>query len=660
LAEKLEIDDLGMNAVADIPYSLAAEAHAAAGGAWHWRQGLEHLERGDMPRAVRALRRATRAAPADALYWLNLANAYRRAGEPERAAAAAERVLALEPTHALALQLLGECLSRQHRYAEALAVYERLQDAGHAEVEILLQHGANLLALRRPAEAAQVLLRAAATAPEQIQVHALTANALRDMALQREAVECLKTVLALEPDNLQAMAHLSYEKRHVCDWASLDDDLQSLSAVLQAAPPDLARPASAFSLLSLPLDPALHLVAARGEALAQGRGVRPLPPVSLAQRAGRGGEGAPLRLALLSFDFHEHPVSQLIVEMLERLDRSRFEVWLYSTGPDDASALRQRIVAAADQFIELRGLSDAQAAARIRADGADLLVDLQGHTRGQRLAILAHRPAPLQVGFLGYPGSSGAGFIDYLIGDPIVTPLELAPLYSEKLAQMPLVFQPNGRWRPMPQAMGRAEAGLPQDAFVLCAFNHTYKILPQAFDAWCAVLRAVPHAVLWLKETNGQLHANVRREAQARGVSAERIAFAPGVSYAAHFSRLALADVFVDTWPYNAHTTAADALWAGVPVVTLYGNSFASRVAASVLNAAGLGELAFQHVDDYVNAVLALAEDGQLLAGYKGHLQRWRKTLPLFDSSAYAKDFGGLLQRMWGRWQQGLPAELLA
>ncbi len=680
-----------MNAVADLPYLLAADAQAAAIGAWFWRQGLVHLERGDMPRAVRALRRATRAVPGDALVWLNLANAYRRAGQPERAAAAAQQVLALEPGHALALQLLGECLSRQHRYEEALAVYERLQVAGHHDAELSLQHGANLLALRRPAEAVQVFLRAAAQAPERAQVHALTANALRDMALQREAVECLKTVLALEPHNLQALAHLSYEKRHVCDWADLHHDVDRLAAMLASAPPGLARPASAFSLLSLPLDPALHLIAARGEALAVQMGVRPLPPLKPAQRAGRGLQrakgalsgataadlaasataappgaspgaspaAAPLRLALLSFDFHEHPVSQLMVELLERLDRGQFEIWLYSTGPDDGSALRQRVVAAADHFIELRGVSDAQAAARIRADAADVLVDLQGHTRGQRMAILAHRPAPVQVGFLGYPGSSGAGYIDYLIGDPIVTPLGLASLYSEKLAHMPVVFQPNGRWRPLPQAMSRAEAGLPEDAFVLCAFNHTYKILPQTFDAWCAVLRAVPHAVLWLKETNGQLHANVRREAQTRGIAAERILFAQGVVYAAHFSRLALADVFVDTWPYNAHTTAADALWAGVPVVTLYGNSFASRVAASVLHAAGLGELAFQHVDDYVNAVLALAEDRQLLAGYKGHLERWRKTLPLFDSGNYARDFAALLQRMWGRWQQGLPAEHL-
>jgi predicted O-linked N-acetylglucosamine transferase (SPINDLY family) len=267
----------------------------------------------------------------------------------------------------------------------------------------------------------------------------------------------------------------------------------------------------------------------------------------------------------------------------------------------------------------------------------------------------------VQVAYLGYPASTGAPYIDYLIGDPLVTPLALAPLYSEKLAQMPLCFQPNGRWRPLPQPMTRAEAGLPDDAFVMCAFNHTYKIGPEAFDAWCAVLRDVPHAVLWLKETNQQLHANVRREAEARGVDPVRILWAKNVPYEAHFSRLALADVFVDTWPYNAHTTAADALWAGVPVVTVYGNGFASRVAASALNAVGLAELALDTPDAYRCAITALALDPALLAGYRQHLVQQRLTLPLFDSQRYTQEMQTLLGRMAQRWRAGLgPAHLLS
>jgi predicted O-linked N-acetylglucosamine transferase (SPINDLY family) len=297
----------------------------------------------------------------------------------------------------------------------------------------------------------------------------------------------------------------------------------------------------------------------------------------------------------------------------------------------------------------------------MRVDGVDVLVDLMGLTRGNRMGILALRAAPLQVSFLGYPGSTGADYIDYVIGDPLVTPLALAPLYSEKLAQLPHCLQPNNRDRPMPQPMTRTEAGLPDDAFVICAFNHTYKILPVAFDRWCAVLRRVPGSVLWLKETNAQLHANVLREAASRGIGAERILFARNVSYEQHFSRLALADVFADTWPYNAHTTASDALWAGVPVVTVYGNSYASRVAASVLNAVGLGELAFEKADDYECALVALGESAELRGIYKAHLQSARLTLPLFDTPRYTHELEELLLRMVRRWQDGLaPDHLLA
>jgi predicted O-linked N-acetylglucosamine transferase (SPINDLY family) len=634
----------------------APKAHP---GRLQWQDGMAHAGRANWHAAARSFRLAARAAPGDTLYWINLANAHRHGGEPERAIAAAQRCLRLDPDSPLALRILGDVLAQTHRYEAAIEAFERLQASGVEEPDVLVQHGAMLQALRRHKEAIAKLMQAAALKPERIDAHALMATSFRDMAMQEEAIECLKTVLALDPGNLQALSHLSYEKRHICDWASLDGDVAHISSVLATAPAGLARSATVFGMLSLPIAPELLLTAARGEALAAARGARELPALLPAQRT-----RARPRLGLLSFDFHEHPVSQLLVEVLEQLDRRQFELVLYSSGPDDQSALRQRVMQAADRFVDVRGLSDEQAAQRMRDDGVDILVDLQGHTRGHRLAILAQRPAPLQVAFLGFPGSTGAPYIDYLIGDPTVTPQALAPLYSEKLAQLPLCFQPNGRWRPLPQAMTRAAAGLPEidgkRAFVMCAFNHTYKILPAAFDAWCAVLREVPHGVLWLKETNGQLHDNVLREAALRGVAAERIVFAKAVSYADHFSRLAQADIFVDTWPYNAHTTAADALWAGVPVVTVHGNSFASRVAASVLNAAGLAELAFSSVDEYQRAITVLAQEPGLLAGYRRHLGERRMALPLFDSARYTREFEALLTRMWARWRAGLAPALLA
>ena len=631
-------------------------------GQRHWQAGRNLAHKKNWAAAAVAFGRATCAAPADALYWVNLANAERNAGALERAEAAARRALALQPDDPLALQVLGESLARMHRYSESVAVLAQLEASGTLEPSALLQQASMLQALQRPREAMDVLLRALSAQPHLVLGHALLADACRDLGHKREAVECMKTVLALEPGNLEALSHLSFEKRHLCDWSDLQQDMQQIEAELLNSPPGMARVSAAFGMLSLPLDPALQLVAARGESAAVAWRASALPPLTAVERAARLGEpGRRPRIGWVSYDFREHPVSQLLVEMLEKIDRRRFELVLYSSGPDDNTALRHRVVAAADRFIDLRGLSDAQAAAQVRTDGIDVLIDLAGHTRGHRLGVFAARPAPVQVAFLGYPGSTGADFMDYLIGDPLVTPLELAPHFSEKLAQMPLTFQPNGRWRPLPKPVRRAQAGLPEDAFVMCAFNHTYKILPDAFDAWCEVLREVPHAVLWLKETNGQLHDNVWREAAARGVTPERIVFAPTVNYESHFSRLALADVFVDTWPYNAHTTAADALWAGVPVVTLFGNAYASRVAAGVLNAAGLGELAFGDVEDYKGAIRALAAEPALVAGYKQYLNEQRMVLPLFDSTRYTAEFEALIGRMLDVWRAGeVPRHLLA
>lgn len=622
-----------------------------------WQRGVAHARAHAWPAAARAFARATRASPRDVLYWVNLANAQRHAGALPEAEAAARQALQLDTGNVLALQVLGDSLGRMHRYAESLAVFAELEAGGTLEPDALVQQGAMLQALQRHREAMAVLLKALAAQPHHVRGHALLADTCRDLGMKREAVECMKTVLALDPGNLEALSHLSFEKRHLCDWSGWQSDLERIETALLAQPAGAPRVAASFGLLSLPLDPSLHLRAAQGESAAFAAAAEPLPPLTGPQRAERRARVP--RLGLVSYDFREHPVSQLLVEVLEQLDRGRFGLTLYSSGPDDGSALRARLVAAADAFVDIRGLSDQQAAQRVREDGIDILVDLGGHTRGHRMGVFAARPAPVQVSHLGYPGSTGADFIDYLIGDPLVTPLELAHDYSERLAQMPLTLQPGGRWRPLPQPMTRADAGLPEDAFVLCAFNHTYKIGPEAFDAWCAVLRAVPQAVLWLKETNRQLHENVLAEAAARGVEPSRIVFAPNVAYEHHFSRLALADVFADTWPYNAHTTAADALWAGVPVVTLYGNSYASRVAASLLNAAGLGELVFGDAGDYTRAIAALALEPQLAAQYKQLLQASRMTLPLFDSTRYTRAYEALLGRMWQRWCEGLAPDHL-
>ena len=636
--------------------SVQNPAPATNAGHRHWQHGVELLREQQWPAAARAFGRATRAAPRDVLYWVNLAHAQRRSGQFARAVVTARRALQLDEAHPVALRVLGDCLLRMHLHDQALAAFQALAQADGHDAESLVQHASTLQALLRHQEAVAIALEALQRDPTLVAAHVVLADACRDLGLKREAVECIRTVLALDPSNVGALSHLQFEKRHLCDWTGRDDDMQALRRALLDAPAGAARVVVVFALLSLPIEPELLLVAARGEALAQTIGAPPMAPVLPSERA----PGARTRVGWLSYDFREHPVSQLLVEVLEGIDRNRFDIVLYSAGPDDGSALRQRLQATATRFVDLHGMSDTMAAERIRADGVDILVDLMGHTRGHRMPILARRPAPLQVAYLGYPGTTGAAFIDYVVGDPLVTPLALALHYSERIAQLPLTFQPNGRSRPMPRPMTRAQAGLPDDGVVLCAFNHPYKIGPEAFDAWCAAMRQLPGSVLWLKQTNPQLKDNVLREAGARGIAAERIVWATNVARDEHFSRLALADVFVDTWPYNAHTTAADALWAGVPVVTQYGNSFASRVAASTLSAAGIGELAFADTDEYVRAIVALGRDATLRSSYRDHLVQQRMALPLFDTARYTRELECLLERMLARWRAGLPCDPLA
>ncbi len=626
-----------------------------------WQRGCALGQKGDWAQATVAFEAATQADPMDALYWMNLANALRHGNTFDTAAAAAQRALELQPKNTMALHILGECQAKLHRYAEAATTLAAVEDGGNLDASAMMQRASMLMSLQRPADAAPVLLRLLQQEPTNVAGHALLADAMRDLGMKRESVECMKTVLALDPTHLETMSQMSFEKRHLCDWSDLQADTQRIQAALPKPREDgsvLPRVSAAFGLLSLPLSTQEHLMAARCEARAQDIGIEHLPQLA-APVLKPGQTHARARLGFVSFDFREHPVAQLLVQTLEQIDRSRFEVLLYSTGPDDNSALRQRIQAAADQFVDLRGVSDQLAAERIRADGVTVLVDLGGHTRGHRMGVMARRPAPVQVSYLGYPGTTGADYIDYIVGDPYVTPLPFAPDYVEKIAQLPLCLQPNGTWRPLPEPMARHLVDLPEDAFVMCAFNHTYKILPPAFDAWCTVLREVPNAVLWMKLTNGQFQQNAIREAVARGARADQLVFAGTVPYEVHFARMGLADVFVDTWPYNAHTTAADALWAGVPVVTHFGDSYASRVAASVLNAAGMGELAFDSVAGYTQALLAMAKDKSLLAPYREHLHSQRLKLPLFDCNTYTVQLEDLFARMVQRWRSGLAPDHL-
>jgi predicted O-linked N-acetylglucosamine transferase (SPINDLY family) len=491
-------------------------------------------------------------------------------------------------------------------------------------------------------------------------LHFRLGKAFKRSHKKAEAAECFKTALALGIGSAMSVrAILVLLEAETCDWVECREQLNLLRDDLWRLPRGEPCETNPFVNVVLSDDPMEQRKIAEHRARYLAKGISALPARRLAPRGAASGGGERLRVGYLSCDFHNHATALLMVNMLEHHDRERFDITLLSTGRDDGSSMRQRVRAASERFEDLRGASEAQIAQRVRELQIDVLVDLKGYTEGSQLKVFAYRSAPIQVAWLGYPGTTGADYIDYIIGDPVVTPLEHADHFSEKIAQMPVCYQPNDAQRALPGLESRAAWGLPEDALVLCAFHSPYKITEAVFDTWCSILRAMPHAVLWLLRWNASVEVILRREAQARGIAPDQLVFADLVSPNKNLSRLTCADVFLDAWPCNAHTTAGEALWAGLPVVTLQGPSFAQRVASSLLHAVGLPELVCTDALDYRERVLALSFDAPARAALRQHLHAQRLDSPLFNGQRFAADIELLYSRMWARHTQRLAPDHL-
>jgi predicted O-linked N-acetylglucosamine transferase (SPINDLY family) len=379
-------------------------------------------------------------------------------------------------------------------------------------------------------------------------------------------------------------------------------------------------------------------------------------PESIILANPRRRRGGRIRLGYLSADFRQHAVAMLVAGLFAHHDRQEFEVIGYSAGPNDGSDIRSRLAASFDRFIDISELSDRASAHLIHADEIDILVDLTGFTRYTRTGILAYRPAPIQVNYLGYLGTTGATFIDYIVLDRFVAPAEQQPFYSERLVYLPDCYQCNDNKRVIAEhTPSRPECDLPEESFVFCCFNNSYKITPVFFDVWMRLLHAVPTSVLWLLDTNPWAKSNLRREALARGIVAERLVFAPRLAAPLHLARHQVADLFLDTLPYNAGTTASDALWAGLPVLTCAGETFAGRVAGSLLRAIGLGELVTTSLEEYEALALRLAHEPALLARLRARLAKNRLTHPLFDTERFTRNLETAYRRMWEMQTAGEP-----
>ena len=499
------------------------------------------------------------------------------------------KILKKVPDHPDVMHLLAMVRARQHRTDEAIALYRAAAALKPQDAKLWYNFGLACTAVER----------------------------------NREGAEAFARALALDASLPEGVGMLFSARRSVCDWR---DDAQLLAAIARAGDP--ARPEiPPFFTLWLD-DPALQLAAARRTVRRRCAGIVPTPLPARAPTDGR------VRIGYLSADFRNHPTTHLLVRLLEVHDRSKFEITAFSIGPDDASPARKRVEASVDRFIDCEREQPLETAARARSLGIDILVDVMGHTNGNRVEIFAARAAPVQVSYLGYPGTSGADFMDYVIADPFVLPLEDARFFSEKVVQLPDTYQPNDPTLAPAARPGRAECGLPDTGFVFCAFNNTRKLDPATFALWLRLLMEVPGSVLWLL-AGDDARANLRREAEAAGVAPERLVFAPHRPLPEHLARMALADLFLDTFPYTAHTTASDALRVGLPLVTRTGRSFASKVAGRLLQLSGVGDLVTDTPAAYEALALSLARDPARLAALRARLQDSAARARLFDIQRY-------------------------
>jgi protein O-GlcNAc transferase len=603
-------------------------------------------QNGDRLRAQALYAQVIAQQPTHADAHLSLGNLWSELGQHANALASYEHVLRLLPGSAEAHFNRANSLKALHCYEEALASYNAALSLKPDYAQALNNRGNVLDKLRRPLEALTSYDTALALMPQSPLIHSNRAGTLKEMRRLDEALASFEQAFLLDPAQEFLLGNLLTIKMQLCDWSQLQEALDAYRLLIGAG----RRVALPFHALALLDDPALHLQAAQIYAQAH----HPAMPLALPLQ--KPERNAKIRLAYYSADFHNHATAYLMAELIERHDRSRFEVIGFSFGPDVQDEMRQRLVAGFDAFHDVRSLSDEQVAMQSHQMGIDIAVDLKGYTQDCRPSIFAYRCAPVQVSYLGYPGTLGVSYMDYIVADKIVLPPERYADYSEKVVALPHSYQVNDSQRNISdRVFTRQELGLPEDAFVFCCFNNNHKILPTTFESWMRVLLAVPCSVLWVFEENPIAGQHLRQAALHSGISPERLVFAPRMPLAEHLARHRSADLFIDTLPYNAHTTASDALWAGLPVLTCMGQSFAARVAASLLRALDLPELITHSPAEFEARAIALAQNVTELAAIAAKLQQNRMNSPLFDAKRFARHLEQAFETMHTRYMDALP-----
>ncbi len=560
---------------------------------------------------------------------INIGELHRQVGALPEAVSAYRKALSMESTNVDVLNGLGNLMRTQGHLDEAAGLFSRAMRTAPDDAASLINLGVLRGQQEQFDEASALLRRAVNIDKNSVMAHTRLADVLKVSGHLEEAKAAYEHLLLLQPENVAASAGLAHVRQHLCDWVGIE----ALWGVARRAIREGGHTGiTPFSALSIDTTAQEQQICAQtwarhefGWISDQHAAVAPRTRVQNMQ----------VRLGYLSWDYHEHATAYLMAEVFELHNRDRYNVTAYSMGPDDGSAIRQRIRGACDAFIDVAALSDAAAARRIADDGIDILIDLKGYTLGSRAPILAHRPAPVQVNWLGFPGTMGTPCIDWILADSFIIPAGAEAHYDERVYRLPDCYQPNDRRRAVAATPTRAACGLPETGVVFCCFNQAYKILPETFAAWMRILTRVPGSVLWLLETSPLATRNLRLSAVAHGVAAERILFAPRRPLADHLARYRIADLALDSFPYTSHTTASDALWAGCPLVARVGDTFASRVSGSVLNAAQLPELITHTLEAFEEKAVQLALDADRRAALRRYLDEKRMTLPLFDAPRF-------------------------
>lgn len=619
--------------------------------------GLVLHQEGDSRQGRALIARAIAQRPDAALFHANLGRLLRATSDTEGATESWGAALRLAPGLADAALPLARLLRDQGRSAEARARLTAAIEARPGQAVLLLERAACDQDLGRQDEAIDGYRTA-------LEAGAVRAEALNGIAtslfLQDRGAEALarcEEALAEAPDHGPSLWMRAVLRGALCDWrAEPSPDRDLLGPALRTAIESGRLIPQPFALASLSDDSALLRRAAESWIAAHAPAAPELvAPADPAERAARRGKRR-LKLGYLSSEMRAHAMGWLMAGLYEAQDRERFELVVYNHGRGDGSETEARIKAAVDDWVEIAALPHDRAARRIRDDGVDILIDLKGHTVGARPQILAARPAPLQLTWLGYPGTTGAPYVDYLLADRQVVPHGEERHYSEAVVRLPDCYQVTDPAREIAaEPAERAAVGLPSEGFVFCCFNALHKIAPPVFARWLALLRAVEGSHLWLLDGPAEARGNLRRGLAEAGLDPRRLVFAPRLDQARHLARHRLADLFLDTLPYGAHTTASDALWAGLPLVTCRGRSFAGRVAASLLEAFGLPELITTGLDDYQALALALARDPARLAALRRAIAERRGSAALFDCRRFTRHYEEALLTCWQRWLEGAP-----